>query len=147
MSVVVDASLVVAAIVGDNRTPVATGLFSRWLGVGEALHAPTLLAYEVANALTRLVTAKVFPADDIEEAWRSATAIPISYHALDIQGPDVVAMALRLRRQSAYDAAYLALADRLGAQLWTFDGPLARNAESLGYPVHLVTPPATPRNE
>ncbi len=147
MDIVVDASLIVAAIVGDDRTPAATGLISEWLGAGETLHAPTLLPYEVANALTRLVTANVFPADRIEEGWRSATAIPISYHALDVQGPDVVAMALRLRRQSAYDAAYLALADRLGAELWTLDGPLARNATSLGFPVHLVNPMVPPSNE
>ncbi len=60
----------------------------------------------------------------------------MTLHRLE-EGPDVVAMAQRLERRSAYDAAYLALADRLGADLWTFDGPLARNAGSRGLPVHL----------
>ncbi len=40
--------------------------------------------------------------------------------------------------RSAYDAAYIALATELGADLWTLDGPLARNAVSAGLPVRLV---------
>lgn len=47
-------------------------------------------------------------------------------------------MAQRLERRSAYDAAYLVLADRLGVDLWTLDGPLARNAASRGLSVHLI---------
>ena len=53
-------------------------------------------------------------------------------------GDRVADIALRLRRASAYDAAYLALAQLLGATLWTFDGPLYRNAVGLGFPVRLV---------
>ena len=33
---------------------------------------------------------------------------------------------------------YLALAERWGAELWTLDGPLARNAAGRGFPVHLA---------
>ncbi|HEY1540332.1 MAG TPA: hypothetical protein VGF63_13095 [Solirubrobacteraceae bacterium] len=33
------------------------------------------------------------------------------------------------------DAACVALAQSLSAQLWTLDGPLARNARSVGLPV------------
>lgn len=46
--------------------------------------------------------------------------------------------ALRLQRSSAYDAAYIGLAEQLGADLWTLDGPLARNATGVGYPVRLA---------
>jgi predicted nucleic acid-binding protein len=49
-----------------------------------------------------------------------------------------VRVALALERRSAYDAAYLALAQSLDAKLWTLDGPLARNANSHGYPIHLI---------
>jgi predicted nucleic acid-binding protein len=38
----------------------------------------------------------------------------------------------------AWDAAYLDLAERLAAELWTLDGPLYRNAVGLGLPVHLA---------
>jgi len=47
-------------------------------------------------------------------------------------------LGLGLGRQSAYDAAYLALAQELQAQLWTFDGALAKNAGGLGFPVQLI---------
>lgn len=63
--------------------------------------------------------------------------LPISYHALN-NAPSVARIALTLERRSAYDAAYLALAQELDAELWTLDGPLARNAKSHGYPVHLI---------
>jgi predicted nucleic acid-binding protein len=50
----------------------------------------------------------------------------------------VVRAALVLQRRSAYDAAYLALAEDLDAKLWTLDGPLARNASAHGHRVNLI---------
>jgi len=49
-----------------------------------------------------------------------------------------VRFALQLERRSVYDAAYIAVAQRLGTELWTLDGPLARNAASHGLPVQLL---------
>ncbi len=40
----------------------------------------------------------------------------------------MVEIAVELGRHSAYDAAYLALGERLGVDVWTLDGPLLRNA-------------------
>lgn len=122
----------------DDRAPAVTALLQSSLSIGEELHAPALLPYEVASGLTRLAAAGYFPAERLSEAWSSVMAIPITYHVLMEQGDQVIAIALRLRRQSAYDAAYVALAQEVGAELWTFDGPLARNAAALGFPVHLV---------
>ena len=138
MPVVIDANILIVLTSGDPRKAAAQARIRRWIQTGEELHAPTLLPYEVANGLTRLVAAGAFPVEQLPEAWLTVTAIPITYHSLQAQGAQVITLALRLQRRSAYDAANLALAQQLDAELWTFDGPLARNAAGLGFPVHLV---------
>jgi hypothetical protein len=53
----------------------------------------------------------------------------------------VIDAAVALRRRSAFDAAYLSLALSLDAELWTLDGPLARNAAGQKLPVRLINSP------
>ncbi|MDQ2741880.1 MAG: type II toxin-antitoxin system VapC family toxin [Chloroflexota bacterium] len=92
----------------------------------------------MANSLTRLIASGPLPSDRAAATWQSTSSLPITYHPLHSGGSRVIETALRLQRRSAYDAAYLELAEQLGAELWTFDGPLARNAGALGFPVHLI---------
>ena len=79
-----------------------------------------------------------FPADKVEDAWNNISLLAIAYN--DVSNVKrVVEIALALKRQNAYDAAYIALAEELGAELWALDGPLYRNAHGLGFAVHLVS--------
>lgn len=135
--VIVDANLLVALVSGDPRGSQVQQQFLQWLNQSVELHAPALARYEIANALTRLIVAKAFPADKVEEAWANLSVLPITYHA-SIDAKRVVEIALRLGRQNAYDAAYIALAESLGAQLWTLDSPLYRNASGYGFAVQLI---------
>ena len=64
--------------------------------------------------------------------------MPIIYHPLTGEEARIVEIALSLSRRSAYDAAYLALAESLNAELWTLDGPLYRNAIGCGFKVRLL---------
>jgi predicted nucleic acid-binding protein len=105
---------------------------------GRAVHAPELLPYEVASALTRLVAAGEVEASAVSELLATVQRLPIEYHPMGQDLPAAVRIAGQLARSSAYDAAYLALADRLGAEPATFDGPLARNARSIGRTVTLL---------
>jgi predicted nucleic acid-binding protein len=84
-----------------------------------------------------MVAAGRVSVDDVAEAWAVVDTISVRLHSLE-RGPHVVAVALRLGRQNAYDAAYIVLALQLGANLWTLDGPLARNAAGVGLPVRLI---------
>lgn len=137
MSVVVDANLLVVLALDDERAPLVEVKLREWQAAGETLHAPALMPYEAANALARAVVAGSLSADAIAESWAIVTGVPVRLHTLDA-GAEVIAMAQRLGRRNAYDAAYIVLAQTLDAELWTLDGPLARNARERGLPVRLI---------
>ena len=141
MTVVVDANLLVVLALNDPRAPAVDRHLREWASAGEALHAPALLRYEAANALTRAVVAGHLARDLAATAWERITRVDVQLHPL-IDGAAAVEVALRLERSNAYDAAYVVLAQALDAELWTLDGPLARNASGLGLPVRLL--PADP---
>lgn len=138
MPVVVDANFLVALITPHPLREEAYRLLQAWVDEGTDLHAPALARYEVASALTRSIAARVFPLERLEDSCAELADLPIIYHPLMDEEPRVVEIALSLRRNSAYDAAYLALAETLGAELWTLDGPLYRNAAGLGFAVRLL---------
>lgn len=137
MSVVIDANLLVALALNDPRAPAVDRHLREWAAAGETLHAPELLRYEAANALTRAVVARHLASDRVATAWERITRVRVQLHTL-ADGAAAVATALRLERSNAYDAAYVVLAQTLDAELWTLDGPLARNASGLALPVRLV---------
>lgn len=137
MSVVIDANVLVVLAIDRERGPVVEHRLRVWHEAGDDLHAPRLLRYEIASALATAVAAGQLEADTIGDIWERIVAIPVELHMLD-DGPAVVAMTQRLERRSAYDAAYVVLAQDLGTELWTLDGPLARNAGSRGLPVRLI---------
>ncbi|MDQ3678361.1 MAG: type II toxin-antitoxin system VapC family toxin [Actinomycetota bacterium] len=137
MTVVVDANLLAVLALDDERAPLVETKMREWATAGETLHAPALLPYEVANALVRATVTVGLERGVVAEIWATISAVPVTLHPLR-EGAEVIAIARRLARQSAYDAAYVALAQSLDAELWTLDGPLARNALGIGLPVRLL---------
>ncbi|HLI52051.1 MAG TPA: type II toxin-antitoxin system VapC family toxin [Thermomicrobiaceae bacterium] len=135
--VVVDANLVVILITRGSGAGVVSRQFREWLDSGVDMHAPELLQYEVANAFVRMAVAGFLSVGDLLSAWSAFIRIPITLHAIE-SGDAIVSIALALKRQNAYDAAYIALARTLDAELWTLDGPLYRNAVQIGFRVRLI---------
>ena len=90
----------------------------------EDLHAPALLDYEVVSALRRLVRRGALSADRAAEALADYGDVALArwsaHHALRRR-----AWALR-ENLSAFDAAYVALAEALDCPLVTRDARLAR---------------------
>jgi predicted nucleic acid-binding protein len=136
--VVVDANLFVALVSGDQRGDRVLEQLIQWIDADVEIHAPMLARYEFTNALTRLLVAGAFQLDKVEAAWNDLSLLPVTYHTIT-NAKRTVEIALGLGRQTAYDAAYLELAERIKAELWTLDGPLYRNAVGLDFPVRLLT--------
>jgi len=90
------------------------------------LLAPVLLIYEVANGLTVACRRKRVPKDVIPGLVRNLLDIGIVF--ITQEGGDICATALRYDI-SAYDAAYISLAERERCELWTGDGELYKKTK------------------
>jgi predicted nucleic acid-binding protein len=137
VTVVIDANALVALLASEPQGPAIAELIERWIAEERELHAPALARYEIANVLTRQLAAGQLSKEDIKNGWQALEELPITYHAL-LDGPAAIDVAATLGRRSAFDAAYVALARSLDAELWTLDGPLARNAAGQKLPVRLI---------
>lgn len=120
--IVVDASAVLEVLL---VTPVGVRVGERIFAPGEALHAPHLLDVEVAQVLRRLLLAGDLTAGRGQEALEDLADLRLTRHP----HRPFLARIWELRHNvTAYDAAYVALAEALGAPLLTCDAPLARSA-------------------
>jgi predicted nucleic acid-binding protein len=117
--IVLDTSALVEFLVGAD----ALGERVRAATVGERLAAPHVVDLECASTLRGLVRGDKLPAD---EARRALDLLGI----IKLKRYDHVPLLPRIwqlrHNMWPYDAAYVALAEALGADLVTIDGKLAR---------------------
>lgn len=137
MRVIIDSSLLIALISGDERSPEVHRQFVSWIESGTDLHAPLLIWYEVVSGIAQLVFDKKLPRNSVGERLERLHDLPITGHPLEDRTRPVE-IAIRLKTRKAYDAAYLSLAEHLRAELWTLDGRLVNNASAAGLPVRLL---------
>ena len=117
--IVLDAS---AAIDWLLQTPAGQRIEKRIYSRNETLHAPHILDLEVTQVLRRLAQQGVLAGRRADEAVRDLVDLRVTRYPHFVLLPRI----WQLRHNfSAYDAAYVVLAERLGAALVTRDSRLA----------------------
>lgn len=118
MTLVVDASLVVAALVDGGPT----GGWADALLTTDQLAAPHLMPAEAANILRRAALGGAISADTASLAHADLLALRVDLFPYE----PFAARVWELRENvTAYDAWYVALAERLSARLATLDTSLS----------------------
>jgi predicted nucleic acid-binding protein len=120
--IVVDASALIEALL---RTSAAAAVEARLFALGETLHAPHLLDVEVAQVIRRYAASGEIDAARGRQALDDLADFPLRRYPHDLLLPRIWGLRDNL---TAYDAAYVALAEALDAPLLTRDRRLAAAA-------------------
>lgn len=122
MTVVIDANILVAFGLSDEPLHTqAHQILSIWQSSQTVLAAPRLFRSEI----TAVMRKAVYQARITHEQGRSLLAqflaYPVDFHEDDALLKTAYELAERFKRPRAYDAQYLALAQRLACPFWTAD--------------------------
>ena len=118
--IVIDASIILELML---QTPVASTIEQRLVGTrGETLHAPHLIDVEVLQVLRRYAVRGVISEHRGRLAVTLLSRFPITRYGHESLIPRIWTLRANL---TAYDAAYVALAEGLGCKLLTRDQHLA----------------------
>lgn len=131
MAMVVDCSVVIAALLPDEMAPVAMNMLTS--AVASQAIAPRLLAFELFNVVVTKSRRGLLGVVERERVVRELSTLPITF--MDLADPVISRGALELALAtglSGYDAAYLQLAIEHDAALATLDAKLAAVAAKLG---------------
>lgn len=116
--IVVDASAVLEVLL---NTRVGARLADRLLAPGETLHVPHLIDVEVAQVLRRYSRTRELDDARGQEALEDLADLPFTRYPHGLLLPRIWELRDNV---TAYDAAYIALAEALDAPLVTLDAAL-----------------------
>lgn len=136
-----DSSILVDALAGFDVN-LANALHA-WTRDDVTLVAPDLIHYEVTHVLTKYVRNKRLVTSHAEATFEALLSLNMTLFDDDELHRTALERAVSNPGLSGYDAQFLAVSERTGAELWTADKGLAAISRRLGVVTRLwVTAPA-----
>jgi predicted nucleic acid-binding protein len=115
-----------------SRNNAIKTLWDRWEREDRRILAPTLLFYDISNILSAYIRQGVLSARTVQSILKACRSLPIHL----VEEPEVQERALQLSERYnlplGCDPHYLALAERLDKELWTYDRRLAVAVNQVG---------------
>ena len=134
MTVVVDANiLIIYGLADEPLHSQANDLLSAWHKAGTSLTAPRLFRSEITAVMRKAVYQGRITHDQGSDMLAKLLAYPMTFHEDDELLKTAFELSEKFNRPRAYDAQYLALAQRLSCEFWTADERLF-NAVKDGFP-------------
>jgi predicted nucleic acid-binding protein len=126
---VIDANLAVKTVIPNVMRAQCYAALNDLMQENYELEAPTLWAYETTSAICKAVHFAYLTEDEGWRALQQLAALDVTLRSPDVtDNQNAMKWTLTLKRAAAYDSYYLALAERLGCELWTADQRLVNAA-------------------
>ena len=127
---VLDASILIQTLVREKYTELALKL----IGMLKAIYVPSLILYEVGNALVILTRKRFITKEDAIRKFEFFSSIPtIDIREITLSRAIEIAIELKI---TLYDASYLALALEADAPFVTADKELYEKGKTIAKVIH-----------
>jgi predicted nucleic acid-binding protein len=122
MTVVVDSNILIAFGLSDEPLHTqANQILATWKAAGTPLAAPRLFRSEITAVVRKVVYQQRITHKQGREMLVRLLSYPVEFHEDDALLKSAYELAEEYNRPRAYDAQYLALAQRLSCEFWTAD--------------------------
>ncbi len=118
---VLDSGILIASVYVETLSTKAKALLQHFRDAQTILHAPALLRYELIAVSRKAVYQARVTAEQGLVARDQLLSYPVLLHFDDALLKRGYELAEEFNRPTAYDAQYLALAERLSCDFWTAD--------------------------
>jgi predicted nucleic acid-binding protein len=136
--VCVDANFVVYLVSSDPPETRFRDLWDQWQESEYRITAPALIYFEVSNSFHRLAVGRLLLPERASQFLEDALNLNITLYSDAELHQRALTLARQLTLPATYDAHYLALAQRLGAEFWTADRRLVQAVQATLPWVNLV---------
>ena len=132
-TIVVDANLAILHVIGGAQAERVDQLWISWVKQGKSICAPQLWLNEVTSVMHKSYKLGLLDEKKALSAMEAVLELGVEIHSQDIAlCRQAFQWASRLNQVKAYDAFYIALAQRLKAECWTADERLANRCQQIG---------------
>jgi predicted nucleic acid-binding protein len=130
MTVVIDANILIAFALADEPLYAqANQILSAWHTTQEYLAAPRLFRSEITAVVRKTVYQQRLTAEQGRVMLSQLLVYPVEFHEDDELLKEAYELVTRFNRPRAYDAQYMALAERLDCEFWTADERLVNSTQ------------------